>query len=202
MRIKIKLPLNEIDKKENCLYVSSLINNILGRNNKWHDSTDKEYSVSMVLGGKNVGNKQIFDDKDYAHIFVGSENMEVISTLLTNINGKYNFSVENPRITEGVNILHAYDVRYKYNNQNHIINIGDSRFQDYLLRNYGIKAEIVKTKKMLISYKKGKYILSNSLLIKVVVDKANINNVKKMVLGGIGCSNKLGFGFITTKERK
>lgn len=194
MRLKIKLKENKILIGSNALLVSKYINTFLGVNNKWHDMVGiKPYSVSMIMGGKRDNGYLVFNDD--AHIFVNSEDPEVIGAILDNIIGKYEYDFVDNKYRKGVNILTASYVRYYSKSKDNFITEENKKdFLEYIKNKYNVDIEILNINAHIdIKYKNKSAIKTTNLLFKI---NSDIEDVKKIFNTGIGGSTSLGLGFV------
>ena len=195
MIIKINLNLQKIKISENALMVGSIIHDLLGRNNKWHDNQIKEYSVSMIIGGVKDGEYIIFNND--SHIFVNTSNNEIRNIILENsIKLGYYFNIVFNIARKGENILTAKNIRYNYKGKNYNISEENKKdFEKYLKNKYGIDAVILKINKNIdVKYKNNSAIKSTNILFKIITD--NPDDVQKLFETGIGGSTAIGFGFV------
>lgn len=200
MRLKIKLNLEKLEIRKNSLTVLSLINKFLGDNNEYHDLKEKDYSVSMIMGGKKEDGIIYFNND--AHIFFSTENTKIIITVLNNIIGHYDFEEVKYNIRKGENILHASNVRYHSKGKTHFITEENKKnFEDYVKLKYNINIEVLNINAHIdIKYKNNSAIKSSNILFKLKVN--DIEKDSKIFNLGIGGTTAQGFGFVSNVKTK
>lgn len=195
MRLKIKVNINRLTSADNMTETAKLINKFLGINNKWHDSPNKEYSVSMIMGGIKDGEYIKYNND--AHIFVSTENNEIINTLLENVDTE--FEILNSTIYQGYNILSGFNVRYCSKGKYEYITANNKvDFENYIKNKHNIDIEVLKFNNKPVKFKNGT-IPSTNILFRTNEKK---DKVTKLLNTGIGSSTGIGMGYVTEYKKK
>ena len=152
MRIKIKLNLDKLPLNEVVTENAKILHKILGDNNKWHNMEQKPFTCSSLLGGKLKDKHIVFNDGGY--LYINSEDDEVINAIIKNEG--IVFSIENPKIYNGYNILSAKKIIFNTNKKkNWITEENKKTFIDYVKNKYCVDIEILKIRNSAVTYKNG-----------------------------------------------
>ena len=200
--------------------VSSFIHNVLGDNNKYHD-TFSSYAISSIQGGCLKGDKIEFNNGGY--IQISSPNSEFLNDFFVNVSSRINTEIANGiylksfefkefDCDEYYDVIHTISpVRLK-NSDDIEITIDDESFLKVLtektiakLKKWdtdidlrGFKIELYKpenAKSKLISVKDNTY--TKASLIRLVIKG---NKITRRVLYNLGIGQSTGCGFGSVKK--
>lgn len=195
MRFKIKLDISGISLTKRAEETARQLNKILGVNNKWHDLKVKPYSCSFIMGGKQVGDKIVYQNS--AYMFLNTEDEEVINKIVSN--PKIEFSIETIKLYKDFNLLSVKNIVYnKSGKRVHINEETKNDFIAYVNRKYLIDIEILKIQNTFVSYKNGSYLPVTNLLINC----KGSDNLQNIFDSGIGGSCAIGFGHVEPINKK
>lgn len=190
MRLKINLDIDKLPVKDVVIKTSSVLNKLLGDNNKWHDMVEKPYTSSLISGGTLQGENIVFNNN--AHFYINTEDKEVIRAVLKNKG--INFDTPPTKVFSGYNLLSVKKVRYKTKGKNKWVTPENSPdFIKYVKNKYGVDIEIYKYDNSVVYYKRGSKISVSNLLIRTT---SSSKDVAKLFQSGIGASTSIGFGFV------
>lgn len=195
MRLKINLELNNITLDNIAKETATNVNKLLGVNNKWHDLPVKPFTCSLILGGEVKKRDVIFKEKGF--LYINTEDKEVIDAISSNEG--LDFSIENPKIFKGYNLLSVKKVIYNTNGKkNWVTEDNKNNFIKYVKDKYCVDIEILKIKNSSVMYKNGAKLPTSDLLIRCNTDK----NVANLFESGIGASCSIGFGLVELINKK
>ena len=195
MRFKINLDLKSIALSDVAVETARQVNRLLGVNHKWHDLKIKPYTCSLILGGEVKKRDVIFKEKGF--LYINTEDKEVKDAIFSNEG--LDFSIENPKIFKGYNLLSVKKVIYNTNGKkNWITEDNKNNFIKYIKDKYCVDIEILKTKNSSVMYKNGAKLPTSDLLIRCNTDK----NVANLFESGIGASCSIGFGLVELTNKK
>ena len=227
MRIKIKFgPNTEKFSKPTNDYVNGFVHNVLGKENKWHDSFSP-YSIYAMHGGNFEKESGMIQFPNGGYFIVSSDNEEFISDIFCGLASLTNeklqsmpyagFETYSCGSSSFYDVIRAENVRVKDKNKE--ITINDEQFVNVLLEhakkkliNCGISEEDAnslkfepfhkenwKVKMVKMKYGSDKQSITPSSTIMLVVKGKKIAR-EKLISLGLGNSTGSGFGFITTKN--